>query len=103
MHYNHCRRVTAHLQLNLLLLLLLLLLLNRLTVRGSACDCTVTSVVHGSVGVGLGYRLHCLGFKSQQGPETFRFVKRSIPTLGPTSPPLEWVPELLLGGKVTGA
>ena len=26
MHYNHCHRVTAHLQLNILLLLLLLLL-----------------------------------------------------------------------------
>jgi len=27
MHYNHCHRATAHLQLNILLLLLLLLLL----------------------------------------------------------------------------
>jgi len=45
----------------------------------------------------LGYRLDDLGFESLQGLGIFLFTTMSILALGPTQPPIQWVP----GGKAS--
>jgi hypothetical protein len=46
----------------------------------------------GSVGIALGYGLDDRGFESQQGMGIFLFTTASRPALGPTQPPIQWVP-----------
>ena len=70
---------------------------------GIACDCTVTSVVHGSVGVAAKLQVVLSGVQIPAGTRDFLFLKTCRPALGPTRPPLEWVPGLFLGGEVPGA
>jgi hypothetical protein len=51
-------------------------------------------------GIALGYGLDNLGFESQQGLGIFHFTTASSPVLGPTQPPIQWVPGALsLGVK----
>jgi hypothetical protein len=53
-----------------------------------------------SVGIVLGYGLDDWGFDSRQGLGIFLFTTASQPTLGPTQPPIQWVPGTLsLGVK----
>ena len=47
--------------------------------------------------------LHGPGFDSRQGQETFLFSKMSRPALGPTQPPIHWVPGSFPGSKEVGA
>jgi hypothetical protein len=51
----------------------------------------------------LGYGLDDRGFESRQGLGIILFTTASRPTLGPTQPPIQWVPGALsLGVKVSG-
>ena len=70
--------------------------------RGIACDCTVTLIVHGPVGVAARRQVALPGVQILAGTRDFLFLKTSRPAVGPTKPPLEWVPVLFLGGKVAG-
>jgi hypothetical protein len=45
-----------------------------------------------SVGTALGYGLDDQGFKSRQGLGIFLFTTASRTALGPTQPPIQWVP-----------
>jgi hypothetical protein len=55
-----------------------------------------------SVGVAEGYRLDCQGYISSRGG-IFLFSTVSIPPLGPTQPPIQWVPgTVFLGIKRLG-
>jgi hypothetical protein len=49
-------------------------------------------------GVALGYGLDDRGFGSCQGLGIFLFTTVSRPNLGPTQPPLQWVPGVLFLG-----
>jgi hypothetical protein len=39
------------------------------------------------------YELDNPGFESRQGLEIFHFITAFRPALGPTQPPIQWVPE----------
>jgi hypothetical protein len=52
--------------------------------------------------VGTVTRLGEPGFESQQGQEIISSLKSSRPDLGPTQPPLQWVPDFFHGGKASG-
>jgi hypothetical protein len=56
-----------------------------------------------AVGIGIGYGLNGLGFEFRQGQEIFVFSKTSRPSLGPTQPPIQWVPGFFLRGKAAWA
>jgi hypothetical protein len=53
-----------------------------------------------SVGIPTRYVLDGPGIESLWGRD---FPQSSIPTLGPTQPPIQWVPGLYWGGKAAGA
>jgi hypothetical protein len=51
----------------------------------------------------VGYGLEDRGFESRQGLGVFLFTVASRPALGPTQPPIRWVPGALsLGVKWSG-
>ena len=54
-----------------------------------------------SVGIATRYGLDGLGIESPWGGEIFR--ARPDRPLGPTQPPVQWVPGLFPGGKAVGA
>jgi hypothetical protein len=39
-----------------------------------------------------------MGFDSREGQEIFPFSTASVPALGPTQPPIQWVPKALYQG-----
>jgi hypothetical protein len=41
------------------------------------------------------------GFEFRHGQETFSFPEPTIPGLGPTQSPIQWIPGLLRGVKAT--
>jgi hypothetical protein len=53
-----------------------------------------------SVGIATRYGLDGPGIESWWGRD---FSQRSRPALGPTQPPIQWVPGLFPGGKAAGA
>ena len=53
-----------------------------------------------SVGIATRYGLDGPGIESRWGRD---FPHQSRPALGPTQPPVQWVPSLFLGGKAAGA
>jgi hypothetical protein len=53
-----------------------------------------------SVGIATGYGLDGLGIESRCGGD---FPYPSRLTLGPTQPPIQWIPGLFAGGKAAGA
>jgi hypothetical protein len=51
----------------------------------------------------MGWMIGVLGFDSRRGLEIFLFTTESITALGPTQPPIQWVPGALsLGVKRLG-
>jgi hypothetical protein len=46
-------------------------------------------------GIALDYGLDDWGFESRQGPGIFLFTTASRTALGPTQPPIQWVPAVL--------
>jgi hypothetical protein len=66
---------------------------------------TINKSRDNSVGIALGYGLEIgvLGFDSRRGLGIFLFSTVSRTTLGPTQPPIQWVPgDLSLGVKRPG-
>jgi hypothetical protein len=55
------------------------------------------------IDIALGYGLDDRGFESPQGLGIFLFTAASRPAMGPTQPPIQWVPGALsLGLKLPG-
>ena len=52
------------------------------------------------VGISTHHRMEGPGIESRWRRD---FLRKSIPALGPTQPPIQWVPGLSSGGKATGA
>ena len=52
-----------------------------------------------SVGIATRYGLDGPGIESQWWRD---FPHKSIPALGPTQPPVQWVPDVFPGGKAAG-
>jgi hypothetical protein len=51
----------------------------------------------------MGWTIEVLGFDSRRGPGIFLFTTASRTALGPTQPPIQWVPGALsLGAKRSG-
>jgi hypothetical protein len=57
-------------------------------------------VEHSVIGIATRYGLEGLGIESRWGRD---FPHQSRPALGPTQPPIQWVPGLFPGGKAAGA
>jgi hypothetical protein len=56
-----------------------------------------------SIALGNGWAIGVRGFDSRRGPGIFLFTAASRPVLGPTQPPIQWVPGTLsLGVKQLG-
>jgi hypothetical protein len=56
-----------------------------------------------SLTLAVGYGLDVRGFESRQGLGIFLFATASRPALGPTRPPIQWIPRALsLGVKCLG-
>ena len=67
------------------------------------CKCAVTQLNRGRdsvVGIATCYRLDGSGIEYEWGRD---FPHPSRPALGPTQPPIEWVPGLIPGCKAAGA
>jgi hypothetical protein len=54
---------------------------------------------YSAVGIATRYGLDGPGIESQWGRD---FPQPSRPALGPTQPPIQWVPSLFPGGKLAG-
>lgn len=62
------------------------------SVSGCYCICAACHI----------YRLNCPGFESRCRYKRFSSAKASTPDLGPTRPPIQWIPEIISWDKAAG-